>query len=126
METLHATYTPDDTTQYYTSAAMSHDSGVPDNNASHPDQKPQDFNDIWTCSECGAENLDWIDLCPMCNKGTRSVLLGYNSATPTAQPFGYAMYAPGTSRTLGFASLDDYTEYAGVTGSCVLYSFERH
>jgi rubrerythrin len=31
-----------------------------------PFSAPEGFNDIWTCNECGSENLDWCTECPVC------------------------------------------------------------
>lgn len=28
--------------------------------------------DMWKCSECGADNCDWYDVCPICNRGTKT------------------------------------------------------
>ncbi|KAF2251832.1 hypothetical protein BU26DRAFT_602336 [Trematosphaeria pertusa] len=31
-------------------------------------------DDVWICSECGGENRDWYDVCPLCNIGTRTAM----------------------------------------------------
>lgn len=28
-------------------------------------------DDMWVCSECGAENNDWVERCPICGEGWR-------------------------------------------------------
>ncbi|KAJ4992340.1 hypothetical protein SVAN01_02049 [Stagonosporopsis vannaccii] len=31
--------------------------------------------DTWYCTECGTLNMDWVDLCPACGKGTREAAI---------------------------------------------------
>jgi hypothetical protein len=42
------------------------------NQHSEPINYPEEPNDMWHCYECGADNMNWTDLCPVCGKGTRS------------------------------------------------------
>lgn len=38
-------------------------------------------NDTWYCSECGALNLDYVDVCPACGQGTRQTATQYYSTS---------------------------------------------
>ncbi|KAF2874401.1 hypothetical protein BDV95DRAFT_604585 [Massariosphaeria phaeospora] len=33
------------------------------------------YDDLWFCDQCGASNLDWVDICPVCGMGVR---VGYS------------------------------------------------
>ena len=48
------------------------------------DQPP----DTWYCSECGTLNMDWYDVCPACQQGTR-------------QSFSFSVYATNDKACLG-------------------------
>ncbi|KAF1838440.1 hypothetical protein BDW02DRAFT_414676 [Decorospora gaudefroyi] len=76
---------------------------------------PQAPEDVWTCNECGATNCSWVDVCPVCNRGSRaSMMSSFASATPTystpmfsynydmSPSSGYYSYGPAGSSVDGY------------------------
>ncbi|KAF1939861.1 hypothetical protein EJ02DRAFT_467825 [Clathrospora elynae] len=57
---------------------------------------PDPPTDLWTCHECGSQNCNWYDLCPICNRGTRSSISRYNIHTAYSS-FGFTTHVPAGS-----------------------------
>jgi rubrerythrin len=53
-----------------------------------PVYMPEVFTDIWTCTKCGAENLDWCSECPLC--GTSKEDRPQYATAPATTTFGPA------------------------------------
>lgn len=60
--------------------------------------------------------MDWYDVCSICNQGTKSVILGYNTSMPTLQnAAGDAQYSLTASNVHAGAQ---YEEYDGWNNNC--------
>jgi hypothetical protein len=67
---------------------------------------PDTPNDLWICNECGSQNCNWYDLCPICNRGTRSstITISRHYYTGAIPPYYDGMSTAYSSSSSGYTS----------------------
>jgi hypothetical protein len=68
---------------------------------------PEAPNDLWTCHECGSQNCNWCDQCPVCGRGWRQShsychFSNTSSATPHYGTSGYSSFGGAGSAVEGY------------------------
>ncbi|KAF2631608.1 hypothetical protein BU25DRAFT_191956 [Macroventuria anomochaeta] len=75
--------------------------------------------DTWYCSECNALNMNWYDVCPVCNQGTRQSATYRSNASSYTSHGSAGSPAPGSwaCDNCGASNSDNTPDFCPICGA---------